>query len=348
VTASPPTTENILSLFRTAFQAPELGETQPWFSVRPDPVAALAASLALEDTCEQCLPPALLLTHPDAVSVAGFLHHPAPCFHEYKNLTLGNGDKRIIFIHGDPNMGGLYLPALANALPGFQLEVVIEPDILVRENPYSHSARLNGLIRQPPFQTKTPPAALGGYCNGGLAALQLAGRADLPPYPASTPVFWIHPHHEALPLHFLDRGLQLAEFLGICPPDFALKCMGRFSDAYFRKKFPGVNNAFYNDLLLQRPIAHRHRALTRRMDLIRKRDQILNRLVRRCRTPVPAPTTVIFHPEGEPLALSMDPQRNPGVHIHSLAGTHNQWKVEEVARVLLPLMDSCQRLIPLE
>jgi hypothetical protein len=329
--------EKILSLLQSAFQAPELTESQPWFSVRQDPIAALAASLALEDEVGHCLPPALLLTHPDATALAGFLRHPSTCFHEFQNVTFGDGDQRVVFIHGDPNMGGLYLPALAASLPGVRLEVIIEPDILVRPHPYSHRKRLAALMDQPPFRNATPPAALGGYCNGGLAALQIAPLLS-PGSAGPGPVFWIHPHQEARALQVLDRALQCAEALGICPPEFALKCVGRLEDEYWRRTLPGSHSTYYNELLLQRPIAHRHRALTRRLDLIRKRDQILARLIRRCRTPHPSPLTIIFHPASEPLKLSFDLVGDPRIRAVPIAGNHNRWNVEDVASCLYSVL----------
>ena len=116
----------------------------------------------------------------NVVCVAQYLQHPASATAEETSTVIpvqpGNADRLpFFFVHGDIDGGGLYCANFARNLGDEQPFYALTPIGFVgRSQPSSIEGMARCYVRDIRKVQPSGPYLLGGYCNGGVAAFEIA------------------------------------------------------------------------------------------------------------------------------------------------------------------------------
>jgi amino acid adenylation domain-containing protein len=155
-----------------------VGSTDDFFELGGSSLHAAAFVVRLERACGRVLTPAVLLERSTVARLAELLLHQRADFAE-PLITLRERGSRIplVYLHGDYNGGGLYCHALARALDPERPVYVLNPHGLDgRPLPPSIEAMAEDRLAVLRAARPHGPYHLGGYCNGGHIALEMARR----------------------------------------------------------------------------------------------------------------------------------------------------------------------------
>jgi thioesterase domain-containing protein len=212
-----PLEQLLTEIWEECLKVRPIGTTDHFLELGGDSLLAVRMLRAVEQRTGKSLRPDVMLTGGTVKHLAGELLKPVSTA-EAKQLVevqAGHPGQRLFFLHGDYNGGGLYCVNLARHLGSEQAFYALQPHGLtepvvpqtIEEMAADH---LDTLIA---FQAEGP-YLLGGHCNGGLIALEMA--------------------HE-----LVRRGQQLALLLLIDPPPL----LGQSLDSlpYLVKNPPGPN-----------------------------------------------------------------------------------------------------------
>jgi len=168
----------IALIWEELFDVSPIGADDDFFDLGGDSLLAAGFVAAMEDATGRALSPSVLLEASTVAGLASLLVHEPGAFDQPVTTLRASGALTpLFFLHGDHHGGGFYCHALARHL---------DPD-----RPF-HAVHPHGLDRRPPPPTVEAMAAdrlaavrairphgpylLGGYCNGGLVALEMARR----------------------------------------------------------------------------------------------------------------------------------------------------------------------------
>jgi thioesterase domain-containing protein len=120
------------------------------------------------------------MQHRTSFALAHYLQHPASATAEETSTVIpvqpGNADRLpFFFVHGDIDGGGLYCTNLARSLGHQQPFYALTPMGFVgRSQPSSIEGMARCYVRDIRKVQPSGPYLLGGYCNGGVAAFEIA------------------------------------------------------------------------------------------------------------------------------------------------------------------------------
>jgi len=337
--ASSPVLPRVLRCFQEIFEDHQYRQDQIWYQVSCDAEQALALSLRLETEWNFTFSPALLLDHPTPEAIARYLEQDLPPGPRFRYLKFQTGDPTLIFINGDFNAGGLYLPKLASCLCPMGYAVLNPRDILTESPPADLASHADQAVNCLNINHPDGPLCLAGYCNGGILALEMARRLRIQGrpilwvgliepslvHPFLGPVLrWIHrlfPHRPIDPLRRrlapFFRSLVFSQPELVTPPAFLHRRFAPYASALQRRTGPMEERTeHYTRMLLDHPI--RQPGLPVHLWFT---DQSLNRY----RFPKAWMALSVAHQSAE---------------IHSLPGQHDSWSLDTFAHDVL---DICRK-----
>ena len=168
----------IAQIWEELFEVSPIGGDDDFFDLGGDSLLAASFVAAMEDSTGRALSPSVLLEASTVADLAALLVSETGAFDEPITTLRASGDLTpFFFLHGDYNGGGFYCHALARHLDPARPFHVVHPHGLDRRPP---PATIEGMAadRLDAVRALRPhgPYLLGGYCNGGLVALEMARR----------------------------------------------------------------------------------------------------------------------------------------------------------------------------
>ena len=155
-----------------------IGSTDDFFDLGGNSLHAAAFVGALERACGRALTPSVLLEASTVGGLAGILLRERAAFGA-PLIALREAGARtpFFYLHGDYNGGGLYCHALARRLDPERPFYVLNPHGL-DGRPLPATIEAMAAERLAALRAARPhgPYLLGGYCNGGHVALEMARR----------------------------------------------------------------------------------------------------------------------------------------------------------------------------
>ena len=154
-----------------------VGVCDDFFELGGDSVLAMDLVLRTEELCGRKVPEGALLTARTVEQLARVLlvRETNPNCPPMIEVQKGNSARRLFFLHGDFNGGGIYCTSLARHIGHDQAFVAVHPhglsDPRVPATIEEMAADRLRLIRE--YQPHGP-YRLGGHCNGGLVAFEMA------------------------------------------------------------------------------------------------------------------------------------------------------------------------------
>ncbi len=154
-----------------------VGVGDNFFELGGDSLMAAELNLRVEDLCGRSLPKEALLTAPTVAGQASLLleHETSPSCPPLVEVQRGDSEHRLFFLHGDYNGGGLYCVPLARQIGKNQPFYALHPhglsSPLIPPTIEAMAADRLRVLRD--FQAEGP-YLLGGHCNGGLVAFEMA------------------------------------------------------------------------------------------------------------------------------------------------------------------------------
>jgi thioesterase domain-containing protein len=171
-----PLMADVMQLWRNLLQCDSIGLDDDFFVKGGDSLVAVQMRLAVEQLIGRVLPDTILL---EAPTVRRFVKAVTECNElETKPLLIVRSDSEgrpLFFFHGDFTSGGYYVRRLADLLGSATTLISVAPHGLGRE-PLPASIQQMARERLPLILAAQPvgPFRLGGHCNGGTVAFELA------------------------------------------------------------------------------------------------------------------------------------------------------------------------------
>jgi amino acid adenylation domain-containing protein len=155
-----------------------IGATDDFFALGGNSLHAAAFVAALERACGRVLAPSALLEASTVGALAAALRREEADLHEpLVALREAGARTPFFYLHGDYNGGGLYCHALARGLDPQRPFYVIHPHGIDRRAvPGTIEEMAAEHLRALRVARPHGPYLLGGYCNGGYVALEMARR----------------------------------------------------------------------------------------------------------------------------------------------------------------------------
>lgn len=175
VAARSPLEHQLAAIWEELFQLSPIGAFDDFFDLGGDSLTAVTLMTAIEAACHRVLPPAVLLEAPTVARLATRILREEDGFNEPLTELCASGARTpLFFVHNDHGRG-LYTYNLARDLqPDRPVYAIHLHGLTERTLPATVEAIAADRIRA--IQTVRPhgPYALGGHCNGGLVALEIA------------------------------------------------------------------------------------------------------------------------------------------------------------------------------
>ena len=170
-----PTEHQIAAIWEELFGVSPIGANDNFFDLGGDSLLAAAFVAAIEETCGRALSPALLLEASTVGGLAATMIRVEGGFNERVTALRASGERSpLFFLHNDYGRG-VYTHALARCLDpnrpfyAVHLHGLDEPALPATVEAIAAN-RLQAVRAARPHG----PYALGGHCNGGLIALEMA------------------------------------------------------------------------------------------------------------------------------------------------------------------------------
>jgi len=154
-----------------------IGIGDDFFELGGDSVSALEMALRVEELCGRAVPQEALLSLRTVDGLAQLLLQPevSPDCPPVTEVQRGDAGRALFFLHGDVNGGGLYCVPLArhlgNALP---FKAVHPHGVSTPLVPATIEEMASDRLRLLRALQPEGPYLLGGHCNGGLIAFEMA------------------------------------------------------------------------------------------------------------------------------------------------------------------------------
>jgi thioesterase domain-containing protein/acyl carrier protein len=170
-----PTEHQIAAIWEDFFGVSPIGAHDNYFDLGGDSSRAAALAAKIEETCGRILSPSVLLEAPTVADLAAAITRVESGFNEPLTALRASGQRSpLFFLHNDYGRG-LYTHALARCLDSdrpfyaVHLHGLDEP-----ECPATVEAIAASRIQAVRGARRHGPYVLGGHCDGGLIALEMA------------------------------------------------------------------------------------------------------------------------------------------------------------------------------
>jgi len=172
---SNPLEQQLIEIWETVLDIRPIGTRDDFFDLGGDSLLAAAVMAAIQETCGQALSPAALFDAPTVAELAGEILRTDVAADPVKTFRASGDRTPLVFLHGDYNGGGLYCHGLARALDPDRPFYAVHPHGLDR-GPIPSTIEAMAADRLSAVRAVRPrgPYVLGGHCNGGLVALEMA------------------------------------------------------------------------------------------------------------------------------------------------------------------------------
>ena len=176
-----PLQELLIQIWEESLQARPIGIQDNFFALGGHSLLAVRMLARIEQVLQKRLPLTTLFHGPTVEKLAHALlkpdaaHPPAPV------ITLRTGSRRPFFwLHGDMNGGGLYCCSLVQHFPSDRPFHALAPQGAEEGQPLLRTIEAMAVdhLRNLRAIQAEEPYLLGGYCNGGLVAYEMARRLN--------------------------------------------------------------------------------------------------------------------------------------------------------------------------
>jgi thioesterase domain-containing protein/acyl carrier protein len=173
-----PLEAQIVGIWRELLDVPEVGVHDDFFELGGHSLLAARLMQRLETEVGRALPLTTLFSAPTVAGLADAVQRDEPLGNDLLEPVRAEGtEPPLFFFHGDYNGGGFYSRTLARALPAEQPFYAVHPHPLTsRPIPDTVSAMVTELVTAIRAVRPRGPYRLGGHCNGGLVAFEVARR----------------------------------------------------------------------------------------------------------------------------------------------------------------------------
>jgi amino acid adenylation domain-containing protein len=173
-----PLEHQVAEIWERLLGVPGIGASDDFFDLGGDSLRAAAFAAILEETCGRSLAPSALLEAPTVAGVAAALARvDATPPGAVIPLRASGTRPPLVFLHGDFTGGGLYCHALCRLLDPDRPFYAVHPHGMAGGAvPRTIEAMAEERLQAVRADRPRGPYALGGHCNGGLVALEMARR----------------------------------------------------------------------------------------------------------------------------------------------------------------------------
>jgi amino acid adenylation domain-containing protein len=172
-----PLEHQIVELWEELLGVRPIGSNDDFFDLGGDSLLAATFATAFEAATDRPLSPGVLFESSTVAALAEALVQSAAFAEPVTALRPSGNRPPLFFLHGDFNGGGLYCHALARALDPDRPFYAVHPHGLDgRPVPATIEAMAADRLEAVRALRRHGPFLLGGHCNGGLVALEMARR----------------------------------------------------------------------------------------------------------------------------------------------------------------------------
>lgn len=170
-----PLEHQIAAIWEGLFGVSPIGANDNFFDLGGDSLLAAAFVAAIEETCGRILSPSRLLEAPTVANLAATMLRAEGGFNERVTALRASGERPpFFFLHNDHGRG-VYTHALARCLdPGRPFYAVHLHGLDEPALPETVEAIAANRLQAVRDARRHGPYVLGGHCNGGLIALEMA------------------------------------------------------------------------------------------------------------------------------------------------------------------------------
>ena len=170
-----PTEHQIATIWEELFGISPIGANDNYFDLGGDSLLAATLVARIEETCGVVLSPSVLLEAPTVANLAAAMERAESGLKEPLTALRASGQRSpIFFLHNDYGRG-LYTHALARCLdPDHPFYAVHLHGLKEAERPATVEAIAASRIQAVRAARRHGPYVLGGHCQGGLIALEMA------------------------------------------------------------------------------------------------------------------------------------------------------------------------------
>ena len=227
-----PMEHQIAAVWEDLFGVSPIGAEANFFDLGGDSLVATAFVAAIEDVCGRALSPAVLLEAPTVADLAATMLRSESGFNERVTALRPSGKRSpLFFLHNDHGRG-VYTHALARCLDpdrpfyAVHLHGLDEPAL-----PGTVEAIAANRLQAVRAVRPHGPYALGGHCNGGLVALEMARQLRAEGERVEVVVL-IDTRAPALGRQVAQRASDVLDRLCGLPPDSARGLFARVDRAW--------------------------------------------------------------------------------------------------------------------
>jgi hypothetical protein len=148
------------------------------FAAGPDRVASLCWRLATEDFLGKKLPADFGIRFGDAETAWTSLGSAGSGTGAWVRRVKGGDGVPLIFFHGDYNWGSVYTRKMSGSFTGRPLDLAGLPEVLSEPTPVLWDGLVGQVWEAVRAVHPSGPYLLGGFCNGGFAAVEVAARLE--------------------------------------------------------------------------------------------------------------------------------------------------------------------------
>ena len=144
----------------------------------PDRVASLRWRLSAEELLGRKLPADFSIRFGDVAEAWAALEGGRDGSGAWLRRVRGGEGVPLIFFHGDYNWGSVYTRKMSAAFTGRPLDLAGLPEVLAEPSPVLWKGLMEQMWKVLRSALPSGPCLLGGFCNGGFAALDMAARLE--------------------------------------------------------------------------------------------------------------------------------------------------------------------------
>ena len=173
-----PLEAQIVTIWRELLDTPAVGIHDDFFELGGHSLLAARLMQRLEAEVGRALPVTTLFSAPTVAGLAEAVQRDGPADNDLLEPIRAEGTAPpLFFFHGDYNGGGFYSRSLARELPPEQPFYAVHPHPLTsRPIPDTVDGMVTELVAAIRAARPRGPYRLGGHCNGGLLAFEVARR----------------------------------------------------------------------------------------------------------------------------------------------------------------------------